>query len=92
MPGVQWSLATEVLGQGVAVLMDKRTRSQLNLVTALGRRLDGAVCAGSIANAARSVHQDQLRAGQRQDARAAVEQLAQLLPSAQRDRRADRTG
>ena len=44
----------------------------LRLVTALGRRLDGAVCAGAVANAARSVRQDQVRADQRRDARAAV--------------------
>ena len=63
------------------MLIDKRTRNHLNLVTAIGRRLDGAVCAGSIANAARSVHQDQVRAGQRQDARAAVEQLEGMMPT-----------
>jgi hypothetical protein len=74
-------LATESSGQGVAVLIDKRTRNHLNLVTAIGRRLDGAVCAGSIANAARSVHQDQVRAGERQDARAAVEQLERMTPT-----------
>jgi hypothetical protein len=64
------------------VVIDMRNRNHLKLVAAIGRRLDGAVCAGSIANAARSVHQDQLRAGQRQDARAAVEQLERGMPTA----------
>jgi hypothetical protein len=57
-------------------------RSQLRIVsalgvTALGRRLDSALCAGSIANAARSVHQDEQRARQRLDSRVAVRQLEQ---------------
>lgn len=57
----------------------------LRLVTALGRRLDQAVCAGSIANAARSVSQDQVRAGQRADAQAAVEELERLFSAAARE-------
>jgi len=61
------------------MLIDRRAASHLRLVTAIGRRLDGAVCAGAVANAARSVQQDQLRAGQRRDARAAVEQLQQMV-------------
>jgi hypothetical protein len=57
----------------------------LRLVTALGRRLDQAVCAGSIANAARSVRQDEVRAGQRQDARIAVEQLERMFSAGRRE-------
>jgi hypothetical protein len=49
-----------------------QTTRRLRLVTALGRHLDAAVCAGSIANAARSVREDQERAGQRRDALAAL--------------------
>ena len=63
----------------------------LRLVTALGRRLDQAVCSGSIANAARSVSQDQVRAGQRRDAQAAVEELERLF-SAARSEQPRRTG
>jgi hypothetical protein len=63
------------------MLIERRARSQLRLFAAIGRRIDGAVCAGALANAARSVHEDQLRAGQRQDARAAVEQLQLMVTS-----------
>jgi hypothetical protein len=55
------------------------SRSHLRLVTALGRRLDGVVCAGSIANAARSVYQDEQRASQRRDAHAAIQELEQRV-------------
>jgi hypothetical protein len=55
------------------------SRSHLRLVTALGRRLDGAVCAGSIANAARSVYQNEQRASQRRDAHAAIQELEQRV-------------
>ncbi len=58
-----------------------RTSSHLRLVTSLGRRLDGVVCAGAVANAARSVLQDQERAEQRRDARAAVAELERLTRS-----------
>ena len=61
------------------MLMERRARTHLNLVIAIGRRLDGAVCAGSIANAARSVQQDAVRAAQRQEAKAAIEQM--VLPA-----------
>ena len=47
----------------------------LGLVTALGRQIDRQVCAGSIANAALSVHQDRERADERRDAWLAVGQL-----------------
>jgi hypothetical protein len=47
----------------------------LKLVTALGRQLDAAICAGSIANAARSVRDDEARADQRREARAALAEL-----------------
>jgi hypothetical protein len=51
----------------------------LGLVTAIPRRLDAVVCAGSIANAARSVRLDEQRAGQRREARAAFEQLERVM-------------
>ena len=60
-------------------------------MTALGRRLDRPVCAGSIANAARSVSQDEVRADQRREARAAVAELEQMSSPAAR-RRQRRTG
>jgi hypothetical protein len=51
----------------------------IGLVTSLGRQLgrqiDRQVCAGSIANAARSVRLDRERADQRRDAWLAVEQV-----------------
>jgi hypothetical protein len=56
-----------------------QTTRHLRLVTALGRHLDAAVCAGSIANAARSVRDDEERAGQRRDALAAVSAGPQLM-------------
>jgi hypothetical protein len=56
----------------------------LGLVTALGRQIDRQVCAGSIANAARSVHQDRERADERRDAWLAVRQQS----DAEHDRRA----
>lgn len=59
------------------MLLDRRSRNHLNLVTAIGRHLDSVVCAGSIANAARSVQQDAVRAGQRREALAAVAQMTQ---------------
>jgi hypothetical protein len=60
------------------MLIDRPATAPLHLVAAIGRRLDGAVCAGAVANAARSVRQDELRAGQRREARAAVEQMQRL--------------
>lgn len=60
------------------MMINGPARAHLILVTAIGRRLDGAVCAGSLANAARSVHQDTIRAGQRREAQAAVEQMEQI--------------
>jgi hypothetical protein len=65
--------------------------THLRLVTAVGRRIDEAVCAGSLANAARSVHLDEVRADQRRDARAAVDQLEREF-SAAHDRQTRRTG
>jgi hypothetical protein len=56
--------------------------THLKLVTALGRRIDEAVCSGSLANAARSVHLDEVRADQRRDARAAVDQLEREFSAA----------
>jgi hypothetical protein len=56
----------------------------LKLVTALGRRLDAAVCAGSIANAARSVRADEARADQRRDAHAAVAELEAMMMASRR--------
>jgi hypothetical protein len=53
----------------------------LGLVTALGRQIDRQVCAGSIANAARSVHQDRERADERKDAWLAVRQQSEHGPS-----------
>jgi hypothetical protein len=50
----------------------------LGIVTALGRQIDRQVCAGSIANAARSVHQDRERADERRDAWLAVQQVQQV--------------
>jgi hypothetical protein len=60
------------------MMIDRRTTPPLQLVAAIGRRLDGAVCAGSIANAARSVQQDAVRAGQRREAMAAIEERQRL--------------
>jgi hypothetical protein len=56
-----------------------QTRTHLRFVTAVGRRLDGAVCAGAVANAARSVRQDEMRADQRRDARAAIAELERQM-------------
>jgi hypothetical protein len=58
------------------------TTRRFRLVTALGRHLDAAVCAGSIANAARSVREDQERAGQRRDAFAALTAATRPRPQA----------
>jgi hypothetical protein len=60
--------------------------THLRLVTALGRHLDAAVCAGSIANAARSVRDDEERAGQRRDALAAVGAVTAAARPGQRAR------
>jgi hypothetical protein len=51
----------------------------LNLVSAIGRRIDRSVCNGAVANAARSVSEDRERADQRRDAWLAVQQVATKL-------------
>lgn len=76
------------------MLIDRPANAPLHLVAAIGRRLDGAVCAGAVANAAGSVRQDQVRAGQRREALAAVEQMQRLdqAPAARRGHGTRRTG
>ena len=63
----------------------------LNIVGAIGRSIDRTVCAGSIANAARSVSLDQERADQRRDAWLAVAEVEQQAQPA-RVRGPRRTG
>ena len=63
----------------------------LGFLTVIGRTVDQAVCAGSLANAARSVSQDQVRADQRRDAQAAVEELERTFQRRRAARRR-RTG
>jgi len=48
-----------------------RAARPLTLVTAIGRRLDRSVCDGAVANAARSVSEDRVRADERRAARLA---------------------
>jgi hypothetical protein len=77
------------------MLIDRRSTPPLQLVAAIGRRLDGAVCAGSIANAARAVQQDTVRASQRREAKAAIEERQRLdaaLAAASQLLRPRRTG
>lgn len=59
-----------------------RARRSLNLVSAIGRRLDRSVCDGAVANAARSVRADRERSDQRRDAWLAVREVQGQLEQA----------
>jgi hypothetical protein len=51
------------------------------IIAHLGQAVDRAVCAGAVANAARAVRADEVRAGQRREAKAAIARM-QPMPIA----------
>jgi hypothetical protein len=55
--------------------MPAMTRTPARMVARLGQVVDRAVCAGAVANAARAVRADEVRAGQRREALTAIAQM-----------------